>query len=236
MLVAASVCPHPPLLVPAAATGAAEETAGLRAACLESVRRLHESAADRVIVVGAADEAGEWDGSAGGSLRRFGVDVQFGGAADVLPPSLTIGAFLLDEVDCPRDRRRFVAVASDTDTDDAAALGRRLAGGAPAAMLVMGDGSAKRTTGSPGYLDDRAEAFDASVVKALAEPTPYAVLRLDPEVADTLWVAGRPAWQVLAGAAQAANEDGASIATAVRYDEAPYGVGYFVVDWNVTAP
>src|SRR6476619_786633 len=112
MLVAASVCPHPPVLVPAVATGAASDLDALRSTCLDAVRRLTSHDAD-VVVVGGGAAAGEWDGTAGGSLRAFGVDVAFGGPEQVLTLALTIGAFLLDEIGWPHTRRRYVATTDD---------------------------------------------------------------------------------------------------------------------------
>ncbi len=54
-----------------------------------------------------------------------------------------------------------------------------------------------------------------------------------PELGRELWVAGRPAWQVLAGAGRAAYDAGRVVQATVRYDDAPYGVGYAVVDWEL---
>lgn len=233
MLVAATVCPHPPVLVPAVANGAAHDLEDLRVTCLDAVRWLASLGAD-VVVVGGAAESGEWDSSAGGSLRAFGVEVSYGGPEPVLPLSLTIGAFLLDQVGHARAPRRYVAVADGTSAKECAAFGAELVTGErPVALLVMGDGSAKRTTTSPGYFDERAVPYDAAVVAALEKADTEALLTLTPGLADQLWVAGRPAWQVLAGAAQAAGDDGASVSAVVQYDEAPYGVGYAVVEWGL---
>ena len=48
-VIAAAVCPHPPLLVPEVAAGAASELDDLRAACLAAIE--HLSAADHLVVV-----------------------------------------------------------------------------------------------------------------------------------------------------------------------------------------
>ncbi|NUR92722.1 MAG: hypothetical protein HOY71_52355, partial [Nonomuraea sp.] len=50
---------------------------------------------------------------------------------------------------------------------------------------------------------------------------------LDPGKAERLWVGGRPALQVLAGAAGEGRYTGGLL-----FDEAPYGVGYFVGVWR----
>jgi hypothetical protein len=258
MLVAAAVCPHPPLLVPAVAAGAAgeagagaaREVADLRAACLDAVRHLYEVAPDRVVVVGAGREAGAWDERAGGSLAGFGVPVAAGGPEVVLPLSLTIGAWLLDEVarqvavgaelGAVRAEqgavRRYVAVPDDATPEACARIGAELVAGPDrTALLVMGDGSAKRTASSPGYLDARALDVDQAMAAALTKPDPDALLGLAPDLAEELWIAGRPAWQVLAGAARAAysEQPGIRIDARSAYDDAPFGVGYFVVEWRL---
>ncbi len=52
MLVAAAVCPCPPLLVPEVAAGAAPELDPARAACLDAVGVLAASRPDLLVVVG----------------------------------------------------------------------------------------------------------------------------------------------------------------------------------------
>src|SRR5690606_505434 len=95
------------------------------------------------------------------------------------------------------------------------------------ALLVLGDGSACRSVRAPGYLDERAAPFDAAVSAALASADTGALLGLDADLARRVRAAGRAAWQVLAGAAE-----GAGLSGALRYDDAPYGVGYLVASWS----
>lgn len=95
------------------------------------------------------------------------------------------------------------------------------------ALLVMGDASACRTLKAPGYLDDRAAAFDAEVARALADADTTALAALDETLATELQAAGRPGWQLLAGAAEGTNLHGALL-----YEAAPYGVGYLVATWS----
>jgi hypothetical protein len=228
MLVAAAVCPHPPLLVPAVSVTAPPWLDELRAICQGSVGRLISAGVDRVVAVGSGPVTGTWDHSAGGSLVGFGVDAEAGGPDVVLPLSLTLAAWLLDEArwDGPRS---YAALARAASAAECAATGAALvAGELRVGMLVMGDGSAKRSTEAPGYLDERAAGFDAEVVRALSDRDVDALMGLDPTTADDLWAAGVPAWQALAGAAQHIDR---SITSAVHYDQAPRGVGYFVVDW-----
>jgi hypothetical protein len=95
------------------------------------------------------------------------------------------------------------------------------------ALLVMGDASACRSVKAPGYLDERAEPFDAQVARALGAADTAALAALDPGLARELKVSGRAPWQLLAGAAEHAGLSGALL-----YDEAPYGVGYLVATWS----
>jgi hypothetical protein len=219
VLTSAAVCPHPPLLVPEVAGGAAPELDGLRAACSEAVRRLR---GDLVVVVGSGPLTRDFGKDATGSLRPYGPDVTVGGGEPVLPLSLTIGRWLLGERPA-----LYRAVAEDATAESCARLGDELAGLADGvALLVMGDGSACRTERAPGYLDERAEGFDAGVARALAEADTGALAGLDATVAAELRAAGRAPWQVLAGAAGDGHFTGELLA-----DEAPYGVGYLVASW-----
>ncbi|MDQ1711764.1 MAG: hypothetical protein QOE45_1214 [Frankiaceae bacterium] len=197
MLAAAAVCPHPPLLVPEVAGGAAHETDDLRAACRAAVETLRGY---DLVVVGAAPET-----------RRY--------EAPDLPPALAIGAWLAPGA-------TYQGIAANASPQDAAALGAQLAEH-DVALLVMGDGSARRDEKAPGYVDPRAAPYDAAVVRALRDADPAALLALDPADDAALLVAGRAAWQVLAGAAGTGTYRGE-----VTYDAAPYGVGYLVATWS----
>ncbi|MYS10928.1 hypothetical protein GTW71_31860, partial [Streptomyces sp. SID6041] len=88
-------------------------------------------------------------------------------------------------------------------------------------------GSACRTVKAPGYLDERAAGFDAEAARALGAADAAALLALEPELAYELKAAGRAPWQVLAGAAEDADLDGRLL-----FEDAPYGVGYFVAAWS----
>ena len=238
MLVAAAVCPHPPLLVPGVAAGATGETDDLRAACDAAVAALLATGPDLVVVVGAAERMGPFGAAAWGSLRAYGVAVDVGRtdragadadrAAPTLPLSLTVGRWLLDRAGdaAAAPPVLLFGVASDADRDRCVEVGAALAGrAARVALLVMGDGSGRRTP-KPGYLDDRAEPFDARVAEALAAGDPSGLAGLDVGLAEELLVQGRAAWQVLAGAAGEQRWQ-----SQVTYDRAPYGVGYLVATW-----
>ncbi|WP_175596293.1 hypothetical protein [Thermomonospora catenispora] len=231
MLVAAAVCPHPPLLVPEMAGAAAGELDGLRAACDEAIRRLVEADVELILVVGGAEQAGEYGPDGRCDLRPYGADLVCGGrpGGPSLPLSLSIGAWLLHRrpagVDLDRVRHR--ALAFDAPAAECLRLGERAARRTGRlGLLVMGDGSACRSEKAPGYLDERAEPYDAEVARALGRADTAALAALDPGLSAELGAAGRAAWQFLAGAAGDAGYDAALLA-----HQAPYGVGYFAASW-----
>lgn len=226
VLVAAAVCPHPPLIVPELAGAAAHELDGLRAACREALAELDAAAADRLVVVGGAESAGSYGGRSAGTLRPWGVDVTVGEGEPVLPLSLTIGRRLLGE----RRADGFEAVAFDAEPAACLALGEALAREGRVSLLVMADGSARLTPKSPGYHDPAAQPYNDLVVRAVADADAAALARLDPGEAAELWVAGRAALQVLAGAA--GREGSGGFKGRLLADAAPYGVGYFVATWT----
>ena len=61
---------------------------------------------------------------------------------------------------------------------------------------------------------------------ALAAADPGALAALDPRRDEELVVAGRAAWQVLAGAASSG-----AFAADLRYAAAPFEVSYYVATW-----
>src|SRR3990170_3172332 len=103
---AAAVCPHPPLLVPEVAQGAAPELDDLRTACTAAVTAMLEAQPDAVVCVGDGPQLGRYDESDGGTLRPYGVAARAGGGgSDDLPLALTIGAWLLDNAAWTGPRR-----------------------------------------------------------------------------------------------------------------------------------
>ncbi|QOC92955.1 class III extradiol dioxygenase subunit B-like domain-containing protein [Micromonospora craniellae] len=239
-LVAAAVCPHPPLLVPEAAGAAAPELDDLRTACDAAVARLLDSGARRVLVIGVDDRTADLDFPYRGSFAPWGVSVEvlLGSlpdgrvGTDRLPLSLLVGAWLLSRRPVTASGGtswRMSTVAADTSTETCAALGAQLGPNHPWALLVMGDGSASRGEKAPGYADPRAEAYDETVGKALADADVDALLGLDPVLSAQLKVAGRAPWQVLAGAARATGGDWRG---ELRHHSAPYGVAYLVANWE----
>jgi hypothetical protein len=226
VIVAAAVCPHPPLIVPDLAAGAAAELDGLRAACDGAVVALTATGADALVAIGV-------DGPHYRSFRPWGVDVEVATSGDAggrpaLPLSLLVGDWLLARHGGTASDR--LAVPDDTPPDGCAATGARLAADPRRlALLVLGDGSRCRGPKSPGFDDPRAEPYDRAVAGALAEVDTTTLLALDPALSSELGAAGRAPWQVLAGAVRAT---GGSWRGALRYGDAPYGVAYFVATWT----
>jgi hypothetical protein len=227
VLVAAAVCPHTPLLVPALAGAAQAELDELRSACHAAVAALHDAAPDLLVVVGGAGLTRRYGARTAGSLRPWGVDVRVGRGEPVLPLSLTVGRWLLESGSYAVDTVAFQAVASAADPEDCLTLGAKLAGDGRVALLVMADGSACLTPHAPGHHDPAARPYHDLLVRALAGADGAALAALDPAVADRLWVGGRAALQVLAGAASGGEFTGRVLAEA-----APYGVGYFAGLWE----
>ncbi|MER6070875.1 class III extradiol dioxygenase subunit B-like domain-containing protein [Streptomyces sp. NPDC001817] len=238
MLVAAAVCPCPPLLVPEVAAGAAFEMDAARAACTDALGVLAAARPDLLVVVGPAEQSGRgsFPQGAPGSFRGFGVDmaVRLGPTTGhsvperELPPSLAVGAWLLERTGWADAPIEGLGVGEPLAPERCTEAGRVI--GAKAgrvALLVMGDASACRTVKAPGYLDERAAPFDAEVARALGAADVAAVKALDAELAQELKASGRAPWQVLAGAAEGANLTGALL-----YEDAPYGVGYVVAAWS----
>ncbi|QDY79375.1 hypothetical protein [Streptomyces qinzhouensis] len=235
MLVAAAVCPCPPLLVPEVAAGAAAELDPVRSACLDAVAALAAAGPELLVVVGTAepDAVGHYPSGAAGDFRGFGADAEVrlgpgerGGRP--LPYSLAVGAWLLSRSGWAHGPVEGLAVHERLAPAECAAAGRETAARVPrVALLVMGDGSACRTLKAPGYLDERAAAFDAAAARALGNADLAALAALDPALAHDLMAVGRAPWQVLAGAADGTRPTGSLLA-----EDAPYGVGYVVASWT----
>ncbi|MGW4565351.1 class III extradiol dioxygenase subunit B-like domain-containing protein [Streptomyces sp. NPDC004561] len=237
MLVAAAVCPCPPLLVPEVAAGAAPEMDAARTACADALGVLAAARPDLLVVVGPAEQSGRGAFAQGtpGSFRGFGVDVavRLGPATGAvlereLPPSLAVGAWLLERTGWADAPIEGLGVGEALAPERCAEAGREICARAGrVALLVMGDASACRTVKAPGYLDERAAPFDAAVARALGTADIAAVQALDAGLAHELKASGRAPWQILAGAAENAGLSGALL-----YEDAPYGVGYLVATWS----
>jgi len=210
-IVGVAGCPHPPLLLAGITGRPVAEVEQLRTACLAAIGELLAAGPSRIVLVGGA---------------RPGPADQ-----DDKALSIVVGRQLLREAGC-RLPVEHLLVAADSPPADCLAAGRALASpdgtgsGTRTGLLVMGDGSARRSLKAPGYLDDRAGPFDAGVEECLASGRLAGLAELDPELAADLLVAGRAAWQVLAGAVgERAGR------TRLLYSNDPFGVWYPVFGW-----
>jgi ABC-type amino acid transport substrate-binding protein len=219
-------CPGPPLLLPAVAGRAAEDTAALRRACDAAVAAVLAARPEVVVVVGdGAPDGVRYGAGDVGDLRGFGVDLRIPFSGGVrpggtpVPLAHTVGAWLLD-------RAGHTGVRLGVGPADLARALEDCPG--PVAVLAVGDGSARRTLKAPGYLDPAAEPFDDAVAAALAAGDADALAALDPAEGARLLAAGVPTWRAV-GAALA----GRRATARLHLHEAPFGVGYLVADWHL---
>jgi hypothetical protein len=242
MLTAAAACPHPPLLIPEATgtQGVGDlELGRLRAACDQAVAALLAGRPDLVVVVGSDPETAraiQYPPDAVADLHEFGVPFSVGcppgrqHGSPALPLSLTIGKWLLWRAGAGPGgpRAAWWGIAAGAPPAECLELGRQLAALAPrVAMLAMGDGPGRRARRVPGAADPEADRYDDQVAAALAVADPGALAALDPGLDGRLFIAGRSAWQVLAGAAGQDPFD-----ATLRYRGAPYEVTYIVASWR----
>ena len=89
----------------------------------------------------------------------------------------------------------------------------------PGSLLVVGNGSAKRSEKAPGHLDERAAAFDDALRAALLAGVPAA----DSALAGELWADV----DSLVWLGREVEVDPGSVR--VDYDDDPYGVQYWVM-------
>jgi hypothetical protein len=182
----------------------------LRFACDQALDRLIESNPSQIVIVGA-------DGPLV-SLHSFAPGLPDPSQRS-LPLAFLVGEWLLSR----HDQRPALHVPIGPDgkaTEPWPDMS------APTALLVTGDGSARRSLKGPGYLDDRAEPFDDAVVAALAKAAPQELADLDLTLAAELLAAGAPAWVATARIVGDRPWHGE-----VLYADAPYGVMYTVATW-----
>jgi hypothetical protein len=194
---------------------------GLRDACARAVADLIQAGPDVIVVTGPGAETAEWDPERRLDLAAYAPPLGPGGQPG-LPLALGLGALLLDQAGWtgPRILR---SVAASEPAAACVALGAGLAERSGTAVLAMGDGSARRSTSAPGYLDEHAVPFDSGIEKAVRDGDLAALAGVDPALAQELMATGRPAWQVLAGALGPGRP-----ATEILYTGDPFGVAYLV--------
>lgn len=220
MITRAVVCPSPPILA-AGLSGRERVLPDLAKACADAVARLLADGPDTVAVVAGGPATVTWDPGSRLDLAAYGPGLPSGTAG--LPLGLGIGAMLLDDAGYTGPRL-LQAVAENAAPDECLALGASLADGtARTGLLVVGDGTARRTPKAPGHFDERAAPFDAAAERAFRDGDMTALAQLDPHLAAELMATGRAAWQVLAGALAPSRPP-----ADVLYSGAPLGVSYLV--------
>jgi hypothetical protein len=228
VITVAALVSHPPLLL-RDLVGAEDPVADLRAAALDAVRAL-AGAADRVVVVGPAEEDHEWDVTAAVDARRFGGPGERP-CRPGLPLSLGVGARLLQEGGWTGS----VALRSITGDVAAAELDALVGSVAQrpgrTGLLLLGDGSARRGPKAPGYVDERAFGWDDAVAAALADGDAATLAGLDVRLAEELMAHGAPVFRLL-GAVGLRCGPAAAARTALTYRGDPYGVTYYTALWH----
>lgn len=218
-VVAAALCPCPPLLLPGT-TGGAEVAADLHASCDAAVSALLAVSPDVVALVAP-------DGPPV-TARSFAPMLADDGRP-AAPLGIAVGRALLERAGWTGKVETY-PVAPDAAPDACAAAGAALADGTGRiAVLALGDGSARRGPKAPGYVDERARGLDDAVLAALRAGNWDALLDVEPALTAELLASGRPAWQALAGALSGS---GQTMDAEVLYADDPFGVQYVVATWT----
>lgn len=95
-----------------------------------------------------------------------------------------------------------------------------------ASVLVVANGSARRSEKAPGHLDERAAAYDSELEKALRAGDGEALRALDPGLAAELTVGN------VAGFVRLGELLSPGLAPEVDYADDPFGVQYWVMRWG----
>ena len=225
MLSAIAIVPSAPVMVPELAASAAGELADLRGAISAAAASLPPRWI--AVGVGAADAA--IDPSHAGTFAGYGVDVRVAlspDAADTpgsLPLCALITGWVRGQVD-PQARAEVRVYSDSHDADAAMERGRRLRAeieqsADAVGVLVVADGLHTLTQRAPGGYEPDSIPQQAALDEALAAGDTTKLAQLPRTVV------GRVAFQVLAGL-------GEPRSATERYRGAPYGVGYFVGDWQ----
>ncbi|MBV9594461.1 MAG: hypothetical protein JO147_11790 [Actinobacteria bacterium] len=236
MIAGVAFCPHPPALFPWLGHGTAELDP-VRDAARAAVRRLLATEPDRLLPIGGGPETRRLPASAAGSTARFGVPatVGFGRHTAAEPPiepvplSLLVGAWLLSEAQWSTRTIPWSVADEGRNAEAIKAITAEAAGSDRVGLLVLADGSARRGPASPGYIDDRANAFDELVLAALVAGDAEVLRELDAVLGAELLVAGVAAWRA-AGAVLSAERR--TFAGELLYSGDPYGVLYAVAFWS----
>lgn len=222
--------PGAPVLVPELAMGGIGEIDHVRGAVRQVLSRVMQGIGS-ALVVGAG--SGSFEPGARGSFAELGRDVpvrlastpahsasgQHRVAGMSLP--LLVGAHLLSEV---VGRAADVWALGVDEGDGLAAPDPRPAG--PWALIVVADGSTRRTPGAPGSFHPDAQAWDTALGEALAGGDAAALGSLSCQQAHAVGCHDVAVWR-WAGLALQGSWSGELV-----LHEAPLGVGYFVASWS----
>jgi hypothetical protein len=96
-------------------------------------------------------------------------------------------------------------------------------------LVVMADGSARRTEKAPGHLHPDAVAFDDALERALRDGDADALAQTDLARAEEVWCQGAPGFRLLGEVALGRHVD-----ASLTYADAPYGVSWWVARWDLT--
>ncbi|MGW0808953.1 hypothetical protein [Nonomuraea sp. NPDC002799] len=228
MIVAAATVPGAPLLLPGLTGRPVPEADKARQAMAGAVATLLDQGAEELIVVGGAPTTMTYLDDALGPEGRLAPGVArrpSEGGRLVLPLSLAVGRSLLAGCAVPWVLQGVGRVAS---RDHCRGLGARIGARARSTgLLVVADGSARRGEKAPGHLDPGAVRLDTVIADALGSADPCRLLDFDADQCESALVAGRAAWQVMAGACE-----GERWLAHVLYEDDPFGVAYWVITWT----
>lgn len=223
----AVVVPAAPALLPGLG-GAADPLADLRERARALVADTMTKGVARLLVIGAGESTRTWPTDAPSGAARFTTGRVPAGA---LPTDVEIGRLLVcaDGEFAPSRGGELLlqSVAEDADPAACLELGRSLGTDDGTLLLVVADGPATLTEKAPGHLQPDAAPFAHRLAAALDAGDAAALADLDPDTCDRLWMRGRPALQVLAGAFADAEGHGEVLA-----EESPFGVQYLLARWR----
>lgn len=208
--------PQTPLLEPSVAGRAAFELDPLRESLSEATSSLIAST-DEVVIIAteSADKAvafivqGQQDQQT--TVVKLLADPPFSQSVRVNPDSSKGELKAIDEV-----TKELKALDSST---------KRVG------VIVLGDGSAKRTEKAPGFVDHRAVAFDNRLSEIFHSAQLSELSELDFALARELWVWGIDPWMAIG---KFVSQSGAQFSLENYFDTDPYGVEYFVAGFSRT--
>jgi len=214
VIVAAAVCPPAPALVPEVGVGL-PEMVEIRASAAAAVQTLIAAQPERIVVIGPREVPVDVDESGGGTFAGFGVPFAAGGPnVTALPAAYTVAAWLLDQAEWTGPRLY---------SSSRPQLGHG------EALLVMADSDTLVGVSAPTHGDPRAAKVAEVIAGALATGDAQALADLDVDEAVEWEGTGIAPLQLMGDMTK-----GAHIAARLRSDEAPFGVRYWVADWQLT--